>query len=202
MKPPFAGVLLATLLFATAPIRAQETSLKEKLSDFSPDKKFALRTNYDPAIDDGSGESISADAIKSIDVIALPEKKVVATLVEGNDGGDIGSIEGKIVWSSDAKWFAYGVSEGHRVTETSVCHWTGDHFEPLTTENLSVDPGGDARNQYITPLRWTKPGTLVLNEFTIFYYNKGDSTFEFTVRFDDAGKFHVLSRKKVKRKDE
>jgi len=202
MRPPFVAVLVATFLFAIARLPAQDRSLKEKISDFSPDKKFALRTSYDPAIDDGSGQSISNDAIKSIDVIALLDKKVVASLVERNDSGDIGSIEGKIVWSPDSKWFAYGVSEGHRVTETSVCHWKGDKFEPLETEGLSVDPGGDARNQYITPLRWVKPGTLVLNQFTIFYKNAGDSTFEFSVRFDENGKFHVINRKKVRNKDE
>ncbi|HEY6070492.1 MAG TPA: hypothetical protein VIU85_03880 [Chthoniobacterales bacterium] len=202
MKFPLPLVFFGSALFAITALATEPDSLKEKISDFSPDKKFALRTSYDPAIDDGSNGSISKDAIKSVEVIALPDKKVVATLVEGNDGGDIGSIEGKIVWSSDAKWFAYGVSEGHRVIETSAYHWKGDKFEPLQTENLSVDPGGDARNQYITPLRWTKPGTLVLKEFTIFYYNKGDSTFEFTVRFDDAGKFNVINRKKVKSRDE
>jgi hypothetical protein len=67
---------------------------------------------------------------------------------------------------------------------------------------MSVDPGGDARNQYITPIRWTKPGILVLNQFTIFSKGAGDSTIEFTVRFDENGKFHVLSKKKVRTKQE
>jgi dipeptidyl aminopeptidase/acylaminoacyl peptidase len=201
MKPSIV-TLLGLLLFGIASIKAQETSLEEKLSDFSPNKKFAVRTNYDPAIDDGSGEEISKDAIKSIDVVALPDKRVVASLVQHTEGDDTGGLEGKVVWSPDSKWFAYGMSQGHRVTETAVERWKGDRFESVDTEHLSVPAGGDARNQYITPLKWTKPGTLVLEQFTIFFYGKGDSTYDFTVRFDDNGKFHVINRKKVKNRNE
>ena len=190
-------VLIAAMSFSVALASAHDTGLKEKIRDVSPGKKFAIRISFDPALDDGSGESISSDAIRSIDVVALPGKTVVGNLAAGE-----GSIEGKVVWSQDSKWLAYAVGEGHRVTETSAYHWKGDKFEPLTTEEMSVDPGGDARNQYIRPLRWAKPGTLVLSQFTIFYKGAGDSTIEFTVRFDDNGKFHVINRKKVRSKDE
>jgi hypothetical protein len=197
MKIQSAAVLIAAMSFSVALASAQDTALEEKIRDVSPDKKFAIRIKFDPAVNDGSEDSISSDAIRSIDVIALPGKTVVANLATGE-----GSIEGKIVWSQDSKWFAYGVGEGHRVTETSAYHWKGDKFELLTTDEMSVDPGGDARNQYITPIRWTKPGILVLNQFTIFSKGVGDSTIEFTVRFDENGKFHVLSKKKVRTKQE
>lgn len=180
------------------PARAQDTSLQEKIRDVSPDKKFAVRISYDPTVDDGSGDEISKDAIRSVDVVSLADKKVVVNLVEGSDR----AIEGKIVWSADSKWIACAESEGHRVTETSAYRWSGDKFELLDTEEMTVPAGGDPRNQYVTPLRWLKPGTLVLNQFTIFYHGEGDSTFEFTVRFDNAGKFHVISRKKVRNKSE
>jgi hypothetical protein len=42
-----------------------------------------------------------------------------------------------------------------------------------------------------------KPGTLILKQFTIFRGGSGDSTIQFTVRFDDSGKFHVISKKKT-----
>ena len=32
------------------------------------------------------------------------------------------------------------------------------------TEYLGVDPSGDVRNEYVTPLRWVKPGTLALEQ--------------------------------------
>jgi hypothetical protein len=197
MKMLSAAVLIAAVCFSVALASAQDTGLEEKIRDVSPDKKFAIRIKFDPAVDDGSGDSISSDAIRSIDVIALPGKTLVTNLATGE-----GSIEGKIVWSQDSKWFAYAVGEGHRVTETSAYHWKGDKFEPLTTEEMSVDPGGDARNQYITPIRWTKSGTLAVNQFTIFTKGSGDSTIEFTVRFDENGKFHVVSKKKVRTKQE
>lgn len=170
----------------------------EKIRDVSPDKKFGVRISYDPTVDDGSGEEISKDAIRSIDVVSLADKKIVANLIEGNDS----AVEGKLVWSADSKWFAFAESEGHRVTETSAYRWASDKFELLDTEEMTVPAGGDPRNQYVTPLRWLKPGTLVLNQFTVFYRGAGDSTIEFTVRFDNAGKFHVINRKKVRNKNE
>jgi len=197
MKLQPRAVLIAAVLFSVALASAQDAGLGETIRDVSPDKKFAIRVRFDPAVDNGSGGSISSDAIRSIDVVALPGKTIVGNLATGE-----GAIDGKIVWSQDSKWFAYAVEEGHRVTETSAYHWKGDKFEPLATEKMSVDPGGDARNQYITPLRWVKPGTLVLNQFTIFYKGAGDSTIEFTVHFDERGKFHVINRKKVRSKDE
>jgi hypothetical protein len=197
MKVSLAVVLIGAVLFARTALSTEQDSLQEKISDVSPDKKFAVRTSYDAAIDDGSGDEINSDAIRSVDIIALADKKVVANLSGGES-----HIKGKILWSADSKWFAYAEGEGHRVTETSVFHWKGDKFEPLNTDEMTVPAGGDARNQYVKPLRWLKPGTLVLNQFTIFYKGEGDSTFEFTVHFDEAGKFHVISRKKVRNKDE
>lgn len=196
MKPHL--VVAASLIVAIGCGYADDSSLKEKISEFSPNKKFAVRTSYDPAIDDGSGEEISKEAIKSIDVVAMPEKKVVANLVEDLKGEDIGAMQGKVVWSPDSKWFAYGVSGGHRVTTTSVFQWKGDKFEPLDSDEITVPAGGDPRNQYVTPVRWLKPGTLLLEQFTIFMYGKGESTFRFTVRFDENGKFRVIDKKKVK----
>lgn len=196
MKPIF--VVAAGLMIAIASACADDSSLKEKISEFSPNKKFAVRTSYDPAVDDGSGDEIRRDAIKSIDVVAMPEKKIVANLVEDLKGEDIGSMNTKVIWSPDSKWFAFGVSGGHRVTMTSVFHWKGDKFESLGGDEITVPAGGDPRNQYVTPVRWLKPGTLVLEQFTIFMYGKGDSTFRFTVRFDENGKFHVIDKKRVK----
>lgn len=198
----FARPLLAVVLVVAGLLAAhgQDRILKEQIRDLAPNKKFALLIKYGPAMDDGSGEDISRDAIRSIDLVALPAKTVLANLVESSS--DAPSIEGKIVWSADSNWLAFATSEGHRVTETSVYRWKADKFEPCETDQMSVEPGGDARNQYVTPLRWVKPGTLLLNQFTIFYNGKGDSTIEFTVRFEQAGKFHVINRKKVRTKDE
>ena len=88
------------------------------------------------------------------------------------------------------------------MTETRVCHRSGDRFEKLKTEYLGADPGGDVRNEYVTPLRWVKPGTLVLEQFSIFRGGAGDAKIQFTVRFDEHGKFHVISKKKIQERNE
>ena len=94
------------------------------------------------------------------------------------------------------------MSLGQRVTETRVCHRSGDRFEKLKTEYLGVDPGGDVRNEYVMPLRWVKPGTLTLEQFSIFRGGAGDAKFQLTVRFDEHGKFQVISKKKIKEGNE
>ena len=169
----------------------------EKITDVSPNKKFAMRIlcKQEPA----DPNQIDPESVTAVQLIALPSKSVVVA--------DLGqSMEGappqKLFWSRDSRWFAYALSQGHRVTETSVYRQVGDKFEPLDTDELQVPSGGDPRNQYIEPLRWLKPGTLVLEQFTIFFYGKGESTFDFTVRFDANGKSHIVDKKRVRRKEE
>jgi hypothetical protein len=181
------------LFFACASVLAEEIPTAETITDFSPDKKFAVRIAYDPSLLPESGDEIPAEATRKLEVIAMPDKDVVLDFSD-NEGG----LKGKVIWSQDSKWFAYALSLGQRVTETRVCHRSGDRFEKLKTEYLGVDPGGDVRNEYVTPLRWVKPGTLVLEQFSIFRGGAGDAKMQFTVRFDEHGKFHVTSKKKIK----
>jgi hypothetical protein len=201
MQPPLAGAFVSALFLAVASIHAQDSPLAEKITNTSPDKKFAVRIKYDPTFTGDEGEksaSVSREATRAIELVAMPSKDVVLNL-----GGEEGGLEPKAVWSQDSKWFAYAISAGPRITETYVCRRSGDTFVDIKTEEgLSVDPGGDTRNQYVHPMRWVKPGTLVLEQFTIFRGGAGDSTIQFTVRFDENGKFHVISKKKIRSKDE
>jgi hypothetical protein len=185
------------IFFACASVLAEEIPTAEKITDFSPDKKFAVRIVYDPSLLPESGDEIPSEATRKLEVIAMPGNDVVLDFSD-NEGG----LKGKVIWSQDSKWFAYALSLGQRVTETRVCHRSGDRFEKLKTEYLGVDPGGDVRNEYVTPLRWVKPGTLVLEQFSIFRGAAGDAKMQFTVRFDEHGKFHVTSKKKVKEGNE
>jgi hypothetical protein len=185
------------LFFACASILAEEIPTAEKITNFSPDKKFAVRIGYDPSLLPESGDEIPAEATRKLEVIAMPDKEVVLDFSD-NEGG----LKGKVIWSQDSEWFAYALSFGQRVTETRVCHRSDDRFERLKTEYLGVDPGGDVRNEYVTPLRWVKPGTLTLEQFSIFRGGAGDARIQFTVRFDEHGKFHVISRKKIKEGNE
>jgi hypothetical protein len=193
MTRQIGSALALALFFGCASGLAEEVPTAEKVTDFSPDKKFAVRIAYDPSLLPESGDEIPAEATRRLEVIAMPDKDVVLDFSD-NEGG----LKGKVIWSQDSKWFAYALSLGQRVTETRVCHRSGDRFEKLKTEYLGVDPGGDVRNEYVTPLRWVKPGTLVLEQFSIFRGGAGDAKMQFTVRFDEHGKFHVTSKKKIK----
>jgi hypothetical protein len=184
-------------LFTCSSVLAEEIPTGEKITEFSPDKKFAMRIAYDPSLLPESGDEIPPDAIRKLELIAMPSEEVVLDFSE-----EEGGLKGKVIWSQDSKWFAYALSLGQRVTETRVCHRSGDRFEKLKAENLGVDPGGDVRNEYVTPLRWVKPGTLVLEQFSIFRGGAGDAKIQFTVRFDEHGKFHVITKKKIRERNE
>jgi hypothetical protein len=199
MKFPPVLRLSGVILFAGTLLATEQDSLEEKIDDPSPDKKFAVRTSYDPSLtndEDVKAGVISWDATRAIDLVAMPSKEVVLNLATEE------SRLAAAVWSQDSKWLAYALSGGQRVTDAYVCRKSGDKFEAIKAESLTVDAGGSPRNQYVTPLRWLKPGTLVLKQYTIFRGGDGESTIEFTVRFDQNGKFHVTNRKKVKNEDE
>lgn len=165
----------------------------EKITDLSPDKKFGVRITCESEPEDRA--KIDPGSITAVDLVLLPAKKRVMELSRSYDGAPA-----RIFWAQDSKWFALSVSEGPRVTDTEVYHRGGDEFEKLDTEGMTVDTGGDVRNQYIEPVRWLKPGTLVLTQLTIFRGDKGDSTIQFTVRFEQDGKFFVSNKKKVPNK--
>jgi hypothetical protein len=181
------------LLFACASVLAEEIPTAGKITNFSPDKQFAVRIAYDPSLLPESGDEIPPEATRKLELIAMPGEEAALDFSD-NEGG----LQGKVVWSQDSKWFAYALSLGQRVTETRVCHRSGNRFEKLKTEYLGVDPGGDVRNEYVTPLRWVKPGTLVLEQFSIFRGGAGDAKIQFTVGLDSkTGKFKVISKKKL-----
>jgi hypothetical protein len=136
-------------------------------------------------------ENIEASSVKTIELVRLPGKEVVGSLSAGEYDGF------RLIWSSDSKWCAFYSMSGPRVGDTSVYRWQGDKFVQLETDEMSVPVKGDARNQYIEPVRWSQPGMLVLKQYTIFRGGAGDSTIQFTARFDDKGKFHVVSKKKT-----
>ena len=188
------GSALAFLpFFVCASTLAEEIPTANNIRYFSPDKKLAVRIAYDPSLLPENGEEIRPEAIRKLELIAMPSEEVVLDF-----SNEEGGLQGRVIWSQDSKWFAYALSLGQRVTETYVCHRSGDRFEKLKTEYLGVDPGGDVRNEYVTPLRWVKPGTLALEQFSIFRGGAGDAKTQFTVRFDEHGKFHVSSKKKIK----
>jgi hypothetical protein len=178
------------LLVSTRAIHAQEPPAFEKISDVSPDGKFALRISFSSEPKDPN--EIDSDLITASKLVSLPSKEIIVKV----------SGEGTpphLIWSTDSKWVAFPVSEGHRITETQVYHRSGEELTQIEAENLRVDVEGEVRNEYIKPLRWIKPGVLLLEQFDIFRGGNGeDATYHFTAKFDEkTGKFQIGSKKKV-----
>ena len=112
--------LLASVVISTSPMAAQEPVLAQKISDMSPDKKFALRISYDAemykkmfaaakgdaakpstALERGIKEQYFFATIKAVALVSLPEKAVVAELPWDGSAEQL-----KLVWSPDSKWCA------------------------------------------------------------------------------------------------
>jgi hypothetical protein len=191
--------LLGLLLVSLLPIYAEESAGFEKIRDVSPDGKFAVRIFCSSEPEDPN--DIDSNLITAVELVSLPSKKVVMNIGQ-DDGGGVPHL----IWSKDSEWFAFPLSEGHRITYTHVYHRSSDDFTRLETEQpeqLRVDVKGDVRNEYVKPIRWVEPGVLLLEQFVIFRGGEGaDATYQFTAKFDEeTGKFRVISKKKVPSKE-
>jgi hypothetical protein len=184
------------LIHSTQPIYSQKSAGFEKIRDISPDGKFAMRISC--SSEPENPNDIHSNLITAVDLVFLPSKKVVVNIGQ-NDGGSAPDL----IWSKDSEWFAFALSEGHRVTDTYVYHRSGDDFSPLETEELRVDVKGDVRNEYVKPVRWVKPRLLLLEQFVIFRGGEGkDATYQFTGFDEKTGKFRVISKKKLPSKEQ
>lgn len=186
---------MGLLLFSIQPIYAQESPAFEKIRDVSPDGKFAVRISCSSQPEDP--KKIDPDLITAVELVSLSSKRVVM-----NVGQPYVSAP-HLIWSKDSKWFAYPFASGSRVTDTYVYRRSGDDFTQLETGNLQVDVEGDVRNQYVNPVRWVKPGVLLLEQYDIFRGGEGkDATYRFTAKFDEkTGKFQIISKKKAPSKE-
>ena len=98
------------------------------------------------------------------------------------------------VWSQDSNWFAVSFSTV-RFSDTSVYHRSGENSVEFKTDELRVDAKGDVRNEYVRPIRWVKPGVLLLEQYDIFRGGSGDATYRFTAKFDEkTGNFQITSK--------
>ena len=91
-----------------------------------------------------------------------------------------------------------------RTSETTVYHLRGDKFVEMGgEEELGVDVKGDVRLVWVTPIRWIKPGVLLLEQFDIFRGGNGkDATYRFTAKFDEkTGKFRIILKKRLPSKE-
>jgi hypothetical protein len=202
----------------------QKLALAAKIRDISPNKKFAMRISYDAdtyrkmfPTESAAGtlqraleEEYFAVTVKGIDLISLPEKLAVGELPWD------GSAEHfNLVWSQDSKWCAFYANTA-RWGLTWVYHLRRDKFVPLSekvqqdtkvepdaggtwTTPLEIDVEGDVRREWLKPIRWIKPGVLLLEQSVIFRgADAGEATYRLTASFDEkTGKFQIVSKKKV-----
>lgn len=205
---PITAALFLVLASATS-IRADDFA--QKIRDVSPDGQFAMLLSYDEELnkefmgsDMDTPDKIAPEAMKQVDIVALPSKKIVTNLraVEALDG----NTNIALIWSPDSKWFAF--YSGHtRTGDTDVYHRSGDEFVlALQTDDRQIHSekgleGAVVKNEYVRPIRWTKPGILILRHHMIFRGDKGDAAFELTAGVDPkSGKFQILARKKIRSK--
>jgi hypothetical protein len=190
---------------AESPSKTQQPSFAEKIRDVSPDKRFAMRISYDAELNNQVIKAESADAdkifsqtIKAIELVSLPGKSVVANCLADQElGGEYDYII--LVWSPDSKWCAF-YAAAPRFGYTTVYKQRGDKFVPLTQhDDLSVEIEGHVLHEYIRPVKWIKPGVLVLEQSAIFSHGSADERpIRFTTKFDEkTGKFRIISKKRV-----
>ena len=143
-------------------------------------------------------DNIDSSLVTSVDLVSLPSKKVLVSVAEEG-------TPPHLIWSPDSKWVAFPFSEGHRITYTHVYHLSGEEFVSMVRENeeLLVPTKADVRNQYVTPVRWLKPGVLLVEQQDILRGGEGkDVYYRFTVKFgDQPGKFEIISKKKIPSKE-
>lgn len=213
----FISVVSLLLISATSGLTA---GLSENIRDVSPDGKFAMRITFDPEVNaqiqthpderrpqtDKKGDKIvdpdhiASEAIKTIELVSLPKKEVAANLLpeDERDGYDL-YFDIRLLWSADSKWCAFSFNFP-RVGYTTVYQQIADKFRELNKpEELKADVKGDVRYEYIRPVRWEKPGLLVLDQLSIFRETTGlpPTTLELTAGLErKSGKFKILSKRK------
>jgi uncharacterized protein YecT (DUF1311 family) len=164
----------------------------EKIRDISPGGKFAMRISYSSEPEDPN--NIDSSLITAVQLVSLPSKRAVMNLPQNYSGS-----AADLIWSQDSKWLAFSIYSGPRVGDTYVYHSSGDIFIQLDTQELRLDVAGDVRNEYVNPVRWVKPGVLLLEQNDIFRGDGKDANHRFTASFDDkTGKVRIISNKKVR----
>jgi hypothetical protein len=183
-------VLLALVIPRT--IRAADDAMV--IRNISPDKKFAMAITCDGTPADP--DNIDSALIKSISLVSMPGKKVVAKLLPDEDV-QTHFEDMKLLWSSDSKWCAFYYAQP-RIGYTSVLHLSGDKFVLIVRPmdlRIPYPKNASVRREFISPVKWNKPGELVLNQDAIMHNNAEDSDRDFTAVFDAAKrKFSVVSK--------
>lgn len=147
--------------------------------------------------------------IHRIELVALPEEKVVAQLLPASEVGTTFLTEGlELVWSEDSKWcafyFAYPGRGGDPSGHTIVFRESGGNFvatnKPNQLRSASLDRDAESRlNEDVMPVRWTKPGNLLLKQRAeIVADSETETTWRLEVAYDPKiHAMHLLDTKEL-----
>jgi uncharacterized delta-60 repeat protein len=168
----------------------------------SPDGRYSIRKTFTDPLD------LSESKVSHAELIEKATGQTLCDLTNA-DIGVGGDREGSVLWSPDSKRFAYVASSPFRTeapppqrTQTTVYQSSGKSFTKI---NLPLDqpPGKESDPQirgavmyeeYVTPTRWAKADTLILERFD--HYTKlnpssgrthVDRSYEITVSFKGDG---------------
>ena len=173
-------------------VNGDAKQMAERFCSVSPNKQFALRIVHDKEF---VGKEIRG-RIQSMAVVTWPEKKFVVAILPEDEAGLIFGWH-DLKWSSDSQWFVFHYTTP-RFGYVLVFKREEDTFLRLNdTGDLSAPVKGQVRSQYVSPLRWIKPGVLLLEQETIFRGDGGeDSGIRFTASY--AAKAKKFRIKRVK----
>jgi hypothetical protein len=182
----------------------------------SPDGRFALfmgayKTNH---FDTTTSQWVTDSEEKAAAIIDAKSHKVLVQLQ-----GPLRSDEDRALWSADSKWFAFN-HRGNKETDLSVYFWDGQSFqratlpelpEPALKERPNKKPPNEQIEHFdfdkVTPLRWLKPGVLIVardygmtnNTFRSISYSR---SYIITISFDATHIGHVKNVTKQEQKVE
>jgi hypothetical protein len=188
-------LITATLsVIGGSSIGKAQASNYDLIRSMSPDKKLGVQISCSSyPLDE---KDIDPGLLTAVKLVALPTKTVEMEIPRSYSGR-----APDLVWSPDSNWLAFSLASGPRVSDTYVYRRSDAGFAELKTENLQVDVEGDLHNEYVTPIRWLKPGVLLLQQTVIFRCGD-DASYRFSAVFDQKGDKFLTSRKKVRSKAE
>lgn len=167
----------------------------------SPDGRYVIRYDLEPGTEvDGQ---LDTSELKGISLRAVGSGKTVATLLP-KDAVGTNFHDVQLVWSADSQWCAFYYAHP-RVGNLRVFHRVGAKFaEVPSAAKLHVSPSrwlghpADVRNEYLHPIRWLKPGLLLLEEFSILRGEDepSDLTLRLTAQYE-KGRFRIVSVKEA-----
>jgi hypothetical protein len=192
MRAPFLCSVILLASTTTMMIAAEETV--EVLRFPSPDAKFAMRIVCEAKY--AKAEDIPAHAVRSVNLVALPGKTEAASLVSEDDVSGFAGLT--LAWSADSQWCAF-YSRTQRIGYTKVFRRKGEGFTKVADEDdLTAPHDVDIRNEYVSPVRWLKPGVLILKHRIIPRGDGDGLNVQFTATYyAKAGKFRIGGVKKL-----